>query len=157
MSFTPRPTTRASHLLNKLSQRTLSLSYRLSGDTRYAERALEWIHRWCIDQDSYMFPDGIVVAPFTPGLRPGGDVGIFLRGAEGKSAKLAVDYCLNGLLDIENWPFELIKPIEQEISAHPPAFLKIAQRQWGDARYQQVQEKYWPETQHLGEGALLFG
>jgi len=277
------------NLLNKVSQRTLNLAlaYRVSGDEKYAERALVWIHRWCIDQDSYMFPDGIVVGPFTPGLRPQGDVGIFLRGADlflacylldsysgwgldqraavkrwvrsmtkahrnlmfyngqpmynnwedarlcyllkaalflhdvelmievfrrwketiplkmttegelpretertrsmtytlaalnhtieiaevarqcgepihnfevdGKCLKTAIDYCAHHLLHIDEWPFELIKPLEEEIKGRPRALFHLAKRYWGDERYTQVLEHWWPETKHQGEAALLFG
>lgn len=276
-------------LLNQVSQTTLNLAlaYRMTGEAQYAERALVWIHRWCIDQDSYMFPHGIVVGPFTPGLRPGGDVGIFLRGAdlflacylldsyvgwglpqraavkrwvrsmlaphhhlmfyngypmynnwedarlcyllkgalflhdvdimvevfrrwketiplkmtiegqlpretertrsmtytlaalnhtieiaeiarqcgealydfeaEGKSMKKAIDYCAHYLLHIEDWPFELIKPIEQELKGRPRALFFLAHRYWGDAQYQQVLDRWWPETKNQGEAALLFG
>lgn len=276
------------HLLNKVSQRTLNLAlaYQVSGDAKYADRALVWIHRWCIDQDSYMFPDGIVVGPFTPGLRPGGDVGIFLRGAdlflacylldsypgwglaqraavkrwvvsmikphrelmfyngyamynnwedarlcylikaalflhdvelmigvfrrwketiplkmttegelpretertrsmtytlaalghtieiaeiarqcgepmhdfeaEGKCLKTAVDYATHYLLNIKDWPFELIKPIEQEIKGKPGCLFYLARRLWGETSYQQVLDRWWPESKSRGEAALLF-
>lgn len=277
------------HLLNKVSQRTLNLAlaYRISGEERYADRALMWIHRWCIDQDSYMFPDGIVVGPFTPGLRPGGDVGIFLRGADlflacylldsyigwgleqraavkrwvrsmitphrelmfyngqpmynnwedarlcyllkaalflhdveimievfrrwreiipqkmtaegqlpretertrsmtytlaalnhtieiaeiarqcgenlydyaadGKCLKRAIDYAAHYLLHIDDWPFKLIKPLEEELKEKPRPLFKLAHRYWGDTQYQQVLERWWPETINQGEAALLFG
>jgi len=69
----------ASHLAHSLSRATtdLALAWRFTGETRYADKALDLIHFWCIDRGSYMFPDGRVDDPASPGGKYGGDVVLF--------------------------------------------------------------------------------
>ena len=52
----------------------LALAWRLSGEARYADKALELIHVWCINQNTKMFPTGGVFDSFTPGMGFGGDI-----------------------------------------------------------------------------------
>lgn len=52
----------------------LALAYRFTGETHYAENALERIHAWCLDQATRMFPTGFVFDPATAGLAYGGDI-----------------------------------------------------------------------------------
>ncbi len=68
-------------LASAVSNRTrdLALAWRFTGEARYAEKALELIHTWCINRSTYMFPTGYVVDAWTPGGRYGGDVVLFLR------------------------------------------------------------------------------
>lgn len=55
----------------------LTLAWRLTGQPRYADRALELIHVWCINQNTLMFPTGGVVDAWTPGAGFGGDIIVF--------------------------------------------------------------------------------
>ena len=57
--------------------RDLALAWRFTGEARYADKALEQIHTWCINRSTYMMPDGMVVDAWTPGGRYGGDVVMF--------------------------------------------------------------------------------
>jgi hypothetical protein len=56
----------------------LALAWRLTGEAKYADKALELIHEWCINQNAYMFPTGKVWDSFTPGIGYGGDIILFL-------------------------------------------------------------------------------
>ena len=55
----------------------LALAWRLGGEARYADKALQLIHAWCINRNTYMFPTGCVVGPATPGAPANGDITIF--------------------------------------------------------------------------------
>ncbi len=56
----------------------LALGYRFfDGDDRYAEKALELIHTWCINNNTLMFPTGGVFDSHTAGGRHAGDIIIF--------------------------------------------------------------------------------
>ncbi len=57
--------------------RDLALAWRLTGEPRYADKALQFLHTWCIDQDTRMFPAGRVEDAHTPGAVYGGDVVAF--------------------------------------------------------------------------------
>lgn len=54
-----------------------ALAWRLTGDGRYARRALAQIHAWCINRNTCMTPTGCVVDAFTPGFSHGGDIIVF--------------------------------------------------------------------------------
>lgn len=66
-------------LARQLSQRTqaLAAAWRLAGDPRYAEKALDLIHTWTINRNTYMFPSGGVFDIATPGMTFGGDIVVF--------------------------------------------------------------------------------
>lgn len=53
---------------------TLAIAYRSTRDARYADKALQMIHAWCINTDTRMFPTGFVFDHATPGLGYGGDI-----------------------------------------------------------------------------------
>jgi hypothetical protein len=55
----------------------LALAWRFTGETGYADKALEMVHVWCINRNTYMFPTGGVVDAATPGAVFGGDVVLF--------------------------------------------------------------------------------
>ena len=76
----PKSDMRCGHLAHRFSNAALDLAvaWRLTRDARYAERALAWIHTWCINENTRMFPTGRVVDMATPGLPYGGDVVLFL-------------------------------------------------------------------------------
>lgn len=71
---------KSGEMANRLSRVSidLALGWQLTGDRRYADKAVELIHAWCINRDTYMFPSGGVVDSFTPGAAFGGDVVVFL-------------------------------------------------------------------------------
>lgn len=71
---------KSGEMANRLSRVStdLALAWRLTGESRYADKALELVHTWCINRNSYMFPSGGVVDSFTPGAVFGGDVVLFL-------------------------------------------------------------------------------
>lgn len=75
----PAANMEASGLAHCLSRATcdLALAWRFTGDDRYADKALDLIHYWCLDRGSYMFPDGRVEDARTPGGKYGGDVVLF--------------------------------------------------------------------------------
>ncbi len=52
----------------------LAIAWRIVGDTQYADKALQLIHAWCIDQNTRMFPSGFVIDAATPGMGYGGDI-----------------------------------------------------------------------------------
>ncbi len=66
-------------LAGKLSSTCMDLAmcWRLTGEGRYAEKALQLAHAWCLDRATYMFPEGRVDDPWTPGAEYGGDVVLF--------------------------------------------------------------------------------
>jgi hypothetical protein len=70
---------RSGHVLNRFSADALDLAtaYRIGGDARYLVKALELIHAWCINENTYMVPDGFVFDPATPGAQHGGDIIFF--------------------------------------------------------------------------------
>lgn len=57
----------------------LAVAYRITREACYADKALELIHCWCINQDTRMFATGFIQDPATPGARYGGDIIIFAR------------------------------------------------------------------------------
>ena len=69
----------SSRLAGRLSRSTLdlALAWRFTDEPRYADKALDLIHFWCINRGSYMFPDGRVEDPRTPDGKYGGDVVLF--------------------------------------------------------------------------------
>ncbi|MBT4496985.1 MAG: alginate lyase family protein [Gemmatimonadetes bacterium] len=73
----------ANHESGKLAGRfsatvlDLAIAYRLTGESRFADKALELIHCWCINQNTRMFPGGFVQDAFTPGAQYGGDIILF--------------------------------------------------------------------------------
>ncbi|MEX0744708.1 MAG: alginate lyase family protein [Phycisphaeraceae bacterium] len=56
----------------------LALAWRFTGEARYADKALNLIHTWCINQNTRMFPAGRVEDARTPCGNYGGDVVMFL-------------------------------------------------------------------------------
>ena len=69
----------SSRLAGRLSRTAtdLALAWRFTDQARYADKALDLIHYWCINRGSYMFPDGRVEDPRTPEGKYGGDVVLF--------------------------------------------------------------------------------
>lgn len=55
----------------------LALAWRLTGQASYADKALELIHVWCINQNTRMFASGFIVDAWTPGGIYGGDIVMF--------------------------------------------------------------------------------
>lgn len=58
---------------------TLALAWHFTADTRYADKALELIHTWCINQNTLMFPTGRMEDAWTRGAEYGGDIILFAR------------------------------------------------------------------------------
>jgi len=58
--------------------------------------------------------------------------------ANGKCLKLATDYAAHYLLNMSDWPHQMIRPLAGE--QHPPrlAHFEMAHAQWGDERYLEV-------------------
>lgn len=75
----PEANHRSSQLARQLGSKCLdlALAWRLTGENRYAEKAVGLIHTWCINRDTYMFPSGAVIDAATPGGVFGGDITIF--------------------------------------------------------------------------------
>ena len=75
----PEANLKSTDLLKQCSSSALNLAlaWRLSGEPRYAECALEWIHTWCINQNTRMFPTGGVEDAMMPGAQYGGDISLF--------------------------------------------------------------------------------
>lgn len=75
----PKSDRRCGQLAHRFSDTVydLAVAYRLTRDARYADRALAWIHTWCINENTRMFSTGRVVDMATPGLPYGGDVVLF--------------------------------------------------------------------------------
>jgi len=67
------------HLARLVSSRTrdLALAWRFTGRADYADKALELVHAWCINNNTRMFPTGYVVDAWTPGGAYGGDIILF--------------------------------------------------------------------------------
>jgi hypothetical protein len=55
----------------------LALAWRLTGEAKYADKALQLIHAWCINQNTKMIPTGYMWDSYTPGLGYGGDIILF--------------------------------------------------------------------------------
>ncbi len=55
----------------------LAVAWKLTDEEKYADRALELIHCWCLNQNSKMFPTGRVDDHRTDGLGYGGDIVMF--------------------------------------------------------------------------------
>lgn len=55
----------------------LALAWRFTDAPRYADKALELIHAWCINRSSYMFPTGRLEDAWTLHGKYGGDVVMF--------------------------------------------------------------------------------
>jgi hypothetical protein len=72
----PDSNTKSSALAKDASARAtdLALAYRLTGEAEFAEKALEQIHAWCINQNTRMFATGRVEDAWTPGAAYGGDI-----------------------------------------------------------------------------------
>jgi hypothetical protein len=93
---------------------SLALRWRLGDDSRHADKALDLIHAWCINQSTRMLPTGRVFDSATPGNRYGGDVGVF--GGFGDlflAAYLLRDYPGWDLLAhaaVKRWVREMIEP-----------------------------------------------
>ncbi len=75
----PKGNFRSGQLAGQLSRvsRDLALAWRLSGEARYADKALQLIHAWCINRNTYMIPTGRVVDAATLGAPPNGDITVF--------------------------------------------------------------------------------
>lgn len=124
----------------------LALAYRLTGEARYADKALELIHCWCIDQNARMFATGYIQDAFTPGAQYGGDIILF---ASLNRAFLAMD-----LLDgYPGWDIYCQAAVRQWVRnmVEPQRKLMFFQgvpmyNNWEDAR-----------LLYLASGALLLG
>lgn len=77
----PKANSASGELAARLSATSLSLAlaWRLTGEGRYADKALDLIHAWCINRNTYMFPTGHVAGAWTPGAEPAGDITLFSR------------------------------------------------------------------------------
>ena len=76
----PDTNRKASGLLSKVSKTsfTLACTWRLSHKHQYADKALDFIHAWCINEDTRMFATGQVEGPALPHNRHGGNVGMMM-------------------------------------------------------------------------------
>ena len=78
---------------------------------------------------------------------------------DGKCLKKAVDYAAHYLLDLDEWPHKLIKPLEEEFAdrGRPLAVFEMAHSRWGDRQYLDVIEAWGgrPVAQH--HATLLYG
>lgn len=72
---------RQSEAIAALSRMTvdLALAYRISGEAKFAEKALALIHAWCIDENTRMYPEGRVDGPASAGNRMNGDIVFFMQ------------------------------------------------------------------------------
>lgn len=278
------------HLLHQVGDRALTLAYawRLTAEQRYADKSLELIHAWCVNENTRMFATGQVEGPATPGMTHGGNVGMmmslpllftavylmddyrgwgitahecvrrwvrdmakpqhplmFYAGHEmynnwedarlrylataalalddlellqycfdrwrsiipvkmdeqgalprecertrsmtytvaalgmaadvaeiasafhvdlynyehnGKSLKLAVDYAAHHLLHIDEWPHQLLHPIEEEMQNNKHfGMWELAYRQWQDPRYLDIIERYAQRPLRREHATLIFG
>jgi len=106
----------ARHLLGRTGARcwALALAWRLSGEDRYADKALELIHTWCINRNTFMEPTGRVMGPATPGRAANGDIALF--GSCGPlflAAYLLDDYAgwdLYAQAAVRRWVRSMIEP-----------------------------------------------
>ena len=75
----PEANRKSGELAGQLSRcsLTLALAWRLTGEPRYADKALQLIHAWCINQNTYMNPTGRMVDSWTRGAEFGGDIILF--------------------------------------------------------------------------------
>jgi len=93
---------------------TLALAWRFSDDARYAAKALELIHHWCINRNTYMEPTGMVMGSATPGFEENGDISLF--GGCGRlflAAYLLGDYSgwdLYAQASVRRWVRGMIEP-----------------------------------------------
>jgi Alginate lyase len=55
----------------------LALAWRFTDAPRYADKALELIHAWCINRSTYMFPTGRTEDSWTQDGKYGGDIVMF--------------------------------------------------------------------------------
>ena len=77
----PDTNRQASQLMGTFGRSTFTLAcaWRLKKDPRYAEKALSFIHTWCINEDTRMFATGQVEGPALPENSPSGNITIFSR------------------------------------------------------------------------------
>ncbi len=92
----------------------LAAAYRVTGEARYADKALELIHCWCINQDTRMFATGFIQDPATPGARYAGDIIIFARFYPAFLAMYLLDdypgwdlYCQ---AQVKQWVRDMVEP-----------------------------------------------
>ena len=75
----PQSNRESRHLATRMGETclTLAMCWRLTGEGRYADKALQLAHAWCLDRATCMFAEGRVDDPWTPGLGYGGDITLF--------------------------------------------------------------------------------
>ncbi len=56
----------------------LALAWRFTGEARFADKALEQIHAWCLNQNTFMMPTGRVFDSYALGMGYGGDIVLFV-------------------------------------------------------------------------------
>lgn len=108
--------TESGGLAGRFARATLDLAvaYRITADARYADKALEFIHTWCINQNTRMFATGFVQDAATAGAQYGGDIIIFARFYPAFLAMYLLDdyagwdlYCQ---AQVKSWVRDMIEP-----------------------------------------------
>lgn len=93
---------------------TLAYAYRISGEKYYADKSLELIHGWCINENTRMFATGQVEDPATPGFQHGGNVGLMMHMPDlFLACYLLDDYCdweLSPHAGVRRWIKNMIDP-----------------------------------------------
>ena len=144
----PEANTKNSEAASLLSRTCvdLALAWRFTGETRYADKALDLIHTWCINRNTYMFPFGGVFDAWTPGLGFGGDIVAFI----GFHDLFLAGYLLD---DYPGWNLDAHAAVKRWVKAmidpqRPPMFYQGREmyNNWDDAR-----------LMYLAKGALMLG
>ena len=74
----------------------------------------------------------------------------------GRSLKKAIDYAVRYLLNMEEWPFQMIEPLESERSELSLAVFEMAHHHWGDDSYLQVINRYGGRPVAHNHATLLY-
>jgi hypothetical protein len=74
----------------------------------------------------------------------------------GKSIKKALDYATGYLLNIEKWPFPMLKPIEEEFGEKGAILFELAYSCWRQPEYLAVLEKYGVRKEVGALATLLY-
>lgn len=82
-------------------------------------------------------------------------INLFDLTVNGKGIRKAVDYATHYLLNIDDWPFSQITPLNRE---HPPrlGLFEIAYSHWGDPRYLEVIETWGGRPVSENHATLLY-
>jgi len=144
--------TEANHESGKLAGQfsasclNLALAYRLTGEARFADKALDLIHCWCINQDTRMFPEGFMHDAFTPGGRYGGDIILFARFSNVFLAMYLLDdyrgWDIHCQAAVKQWVRDMVEP-QRKLMFYNGMYMF---NNWDDAR-----------LLYLASGALALG